>query len=73
MSRDVNATIEVQQRIAEWLSAGITHEQILETLKATGESLLGSPVNMSSPDAEKRHEIEKHVTGDDKFQQNLIG
>ena len=71
IEQDVNATIEVQQRIAEWLSAGITHEQILETLKATGESLLGSPVNMSSPDAEKRHEIEKHVTNDDKFQQNL--
>ena len=71
IEQDVNATIEVQQRIAEWLSAGITHEQILETLKATGESLLGSPVNMSSPDAEKRHEIEKHVTNDDKFQQNM--
>ena len=69
--QDVNATIEVQQRIAEWLSAGITHEKILETLKVTGETLLGSPVNMSSPDAEKRHEIEKHVTNDDKFQQNL--
>ena len=69
--QDVNATIEVQQRIAEWLSAGITHEQILETLKATRESLLGSPVNMSSPDGEKRHEIEKHVTDDDMYQQNM--
>ena len=69
--QDVNATIEVQQRIAEWLSAGITHEQILETLKVTGETLLGSPVNMSSPDGEKRHEIEKHVTNDDKFHRNL--
>ena len=69
--QDVIATIEVQQRIAEWLSAGITHEQILETLKATGESLSGSPVNMSSPDVEKRHEIEKHVTDDDMFPDNM--
>ena len=71
-----SSAIDLYERIEGLLAAGITAEQIHAIIDVVEATLTGSQDlpeqqrNMSRPDEETRHDPEKHVMHDDRFERN---